>query len=214
MDDGKSQHEINQCNFYILGYIQTWGCQTVYFHVVTDWSWAKGKMHASGRWERSNRRLSRKSVTSMWSGTSSVMPTDSSLSLLCPCGAYDPAKRLCAMSDAVLRTHRDGDDNEQLSFGCSEVASHSKEGKLSGPLQVLILCVSALLPLLHLEGPNLPCFSHNGVGNSITIMIFVYLHWFNCLVWASVHAHMHVCASVHVWKSEDDSGEGFSPSHM
>lgn len=150
-------------------------------------------------------------TTSMWSGTSSMMTTDSSLPLLCPCGGYDPAKCLCAMSDAVLRTHRDDDHNEHSPSDA--LRSHHMAWRASSqdPCQVLLLCVSPLLPLLHLEGPNLPCFSNNGVGNSVTIMIFVYLHWFNCLVWAFVHTHMQVFASVHVWKSEDDLGESVLP---
>lgn len=156
-------------------------------------------------WEVGEKQLSsflKIPATSVWSGASSMMSTDSNLSLLCPLWWLWPCKApLCYVRCCV--------ENSQkwwpwwaLSFRCSE--SHHTAGRASSrdPCHVLILCVSALLPLLHLEGLNLPCFSRSGVGNSITIMIFVYLHWFNCLVWVFVHTHTHAsvcqCTSVKV----------------
>lgn len=84
-------------------------------------------------------------VTSVWSGASSMMSTDSNLSLLCPCGGYDPAKHLCATSDAVLRTHRDGGHDDHSPSDA--LRFHHTAGRASSqdPCHFLILCVSALL---------------------------------------------------------------------
>lgn len=118
-----------------------------------------------------------------------------SLWWLWPCKAP-----LCYIRCCVENSQRWG-PRWALSFRCSE--SHHTAGRASSqdPCHVLIRCVSALLPLLHLEGLNLPCFSRSGVGNSITIMIFVYLHRFK-LFSVSFCAHMHTCKCVPVYKCE------------
>lgn len=137
-DCWKSQHYISQYSYDLLSYIQTDGCQAIYFHVAPDWSWPKEKMYDSGRWERSNCRVSWRFLSPICSKRHRCGRTSTHFdSLLCPHGSRISAKGHRAVSDALLRTHRE--HGELLSFQSSEPLSHSREGWFSEPLTRLNL---------------------------------------------------------------------------
>lgn len=119
------------------------------FSCSSDWSWAKGKMHASGRWERSNRHLSWRFRSPLCGQGQAVWCQQIPIYL---CSVL--AVVMTLQSASVLR--------QMLCWELTEmgatmstllpmlwVPSHSRESKLSGPLPCLnslCLCITSSPP--------------------------------------------------------------------
>lgn len=160
-------------------------------------------MYDSGRWERSNCRVFWRFLSPICSKRHRCGRMSTHFdSLLCPHGSRISAKCHCAMSDALLRTHREHD--ELLSFQSSEPLSHSREGWFSEPLTSLNLFWFFFASCPPFVRSKLPMLSPHLYKIQLYILIsFTYL--INYLVRICVDTCMHVCA--HVWKSENDWGE-------